>query len=56
MELASLIPKPMLPSSQFTEIACRSGNLVVEKLTNNTTGRLGIDGNLELVAERASVA
>jgi hypothetical protein len=48
MEDAPLIPKSMLTSSEFTEITCRFWNLVIEKLENNTTGSLGVDGNIEL--------
>jgi hypothetical protein len=48
MKDAPLIPKSMLTSSEFTEITRRFWNLVIKKFENNTTGRLGVDGNVEL--------
>ena len=51
MEDAPLIPKSMLTSSEFTEVTCRFWNLVIEKFENNTTGRLGVNGNIELKAK-----
>jgi hypothetical protein len=48
MEDAPRIPKSMLASSEFTEITGRFWNLVIKKFENNTTGSLGVDGNIEL--------
>lgn len=48
MEGAPRIPKSMLASSEFPEITCRFWNLVIKKFENNTTGSLGVDGNIEL--------
>ena len=48
MEDAPLISKSMLTSSEFTEITCRFWDLVIKKFENNTTGSLGVDGNIKL--------
>ena len=48
MEVAPRIPKSMLTSGEFTEVTCRFWNLVIKKFENNTTGLLGVDGNIEL--------